>query len=59
MHDVKPEIVDQISHADRNDNGLIGSNAAQSSPVEMIEMRVGDEDEIDLRQVVNFEAGLF
>ena len=58
MHDLKTEIVHQISHADRHDDRLIGRDAAQGAPVEMIEVRVRDEDEIDLGQMMNLETGL-
>jgi len=37
---------------------LIGRDFAQGAAIEMIEMRVGNEDKIDRRQMVNFEAGL-
>ena len=58
VHDVEPEIVHQISHADRDDDRLIGRDAPQRAPVEMIEVRVRHEDEIDLRQMMNLETGL-
>ena len=58
MHDVEAEVVHQISDADRHDDRLIGRDLAQRAPVEMIEMRVRHEHEIDLRQMVNFEARL-
>ena len=46
----------QIPYAHGHDDGLIRSNAAQGTPVEMIEVSVGDEDQINGRQMMNFEA---
>lgn len=46
----------QISYAHGHDDGLIRSNAPQSAPVEMIEVSVSNEDQINRRQMVNFEA---
>ena len=59
MDDVEAEVVDQIADADRNHDRLIGCDPGQGAPVEMIEVRVGHENEIDRRQVMNFEARLF
>ena len=59
VHDVKPEIVNQISHARWNNDRLIRSYAPQRAPVEVIKMRMGHEDEINGRQMMNFEARSF
>jgi hypothetical protein len=40
VHDVKTEIMDQISHSHWNGNRLISSHAPQGAPVEMIEVSV-------------------
>ena len=45
--------MNQTSDADRNNDRLVGGNRSQRSAIEMIEMRVGDENEIDRRQVMN------
>ena len=58
VHNLKPEIVHEISHADGDDDRLIGRDFAQGAPVEMIEVRMCDENEIDLGQVMNFKSGL-
>ena len=58
VHDVETEIVHQISHADRHDDRLIRRHLPQCAPIEMIEMRVGHENEIDRRQMMNFKARL-
>src|SRR5438093_226964 len=58
VHDVKAEIVYQVSYAHRHDEWLVDRNAAQRTPVEMIEMSVSHQDEVDRRQMVNFEARL-
>src|ERR1700760_4586750 len=54
MHDVEAEIMHQISDSDRDDDGLIGGNLAQRSPIEMVEMRVRHEHNVDLRKMMNF-----
>ena len=59
VHDVKPEIVHQVSHAHRNHDRLVRSYAPQRAPVEMIKMRMGHEHEINRRQMMDFEARLF
>ena len=59
VDDVKPEIVDQVSHTRWNNDGLIRSYAPQRAPVEVIEMRMGDKYEINGRQMLNFEARSF
>ena len=46
----------QVPHASGHDDGLICSNAPQSSPVQVIEVSVSDEYQIDGRQMMNFEA---
>src|SRR4029077_10396139 len=40
VHDVKPKIVDQVSHSCWNHDRLIRSYATQRAPVEVIKMRV-------------------
>ena len=59
VHDVKPEIVDQISHAHWNHDRLVRSYAPQRPAVEMIKMRMRHEHEINGRQMMDFEARLF
>ena len=56
VHDVETELMHQIPHAYGHDDGLICCNAPQSAPVEMIEVSVGDEDQVNGRQMMNFEA---
>ena len=56
VHDVKPEIVDQVSHARWNHDRLVRSYAPQRAPVEVIKMRMGHEYEVNGRQMMNFEA---
>ena len=56
MHDVEAEIVHQISHADRDNDRLIGRDLPQRPPVEMIEMRMRHENEIDRGQMMNLES---
>ena len=59
MHDVKPEIVDQVSHTRWNHDWLVRSYAPQRAPVEVIKMRMRHEYEVNRRQMMNFEARLF
>src|SRR5204863_3130794 len=58
VHNVKTEIVDQVSHSDGNSNRLIGRHPPQSAPVEMIEMGVRNQNKIDWGQMMNFKARL-
>ena len=58
VHDVEAEIVYQVTYAHRHNDRLVGRNAAQRTPVEMIEMSVRHQDEIDRRQMMNFETRL-
>jgi len=55
VDNMETEIVHQVTHADGDDDGLIGRHSPQRSPVKMIEMRVGDENEIDFRQMMNLK----
>ena len=59
VHDVKPEIVDEVSHARWNHDWLVRGYAAERAPVEVIKMRMGHEYEINGRQMMNFEARAF
>ena len=56
VHDIEPEPVDQTTDPDRNDDWLIGRNGAERASIEMIEMRVSDENEIDRRQMMKVYA---
>jgi hypothetical protein len=59
VHDMKSEIVHEITNACRNDNGLVRSDAPQGASVEVVEVRMRHQDIIDGRQMMNFEPGLF
>jgi len=59
VHDVKPEIMNQVSHARWNHDRLVRSYAPQRAPVKVIEMRMRHEYEVNRRQVMDFEAGPF
>src|SRR5688572_15803184 len=56
VHDIETKIVHQIADADGHDDRLIGRHLGQSAPVEMVEMRVRDENEIDRGQMMDLEA---
>jgi len=58
VHDVKTEVVHQVSHTDRHNDRLVGRHAAQRAPVEMIEMSVSHQNEINRWQMMDFEARL-
>ena len=57
VDNVESEPMNQSPNSDRNDDGLIGCDRAQRSPIEVIEVGVSDEDEIDRRQMVNVKSG--
>ena len=58
MNAAEAEVVDEIAHLERDDDGLILGNVTESLAIEVIEMSVGDQDEVDLRQVVQLDAGM-
>ena len=58
MDDVEPQIVYEISHPYWNDDRLIRGDLPEGATVEMIKVGMSDEDEIDLRQVMNLEPRL-
>ena len=59
MHNVETKIVHQISDAHGHDNRLIRGDAPQGTSVEMIKVRMGYQDEVNRRQMMNLEAWLF
>lgn len=58
VHDVKTEIMYQISYAHGHNDWLIRRHAPQRAPVKVIEMSVSHQDEINRRQMMNLEARL-
>ena len=58
MHNAETKVVHQISNADRHDDRLICCNAPQRATVEMIEVGMRNQDKINRRQMMNFEARL-
>ena len=56
VHNVETEIMHQISHSHRHDDWLIRSHAPQGTPVEVIKVRVGYQDEVNRRKMMNFKA---
>ena len=59
MHNVETKIVHQISDAHGHDNRLIRGDAPQGTSVKMIKVRMGYQDEVNRRQMMNLEAWLF
>lgn len=58
VHFFKAQTVDQIANTVRDDNGLVGGNPAQTLAVEMIEMGVGDKNQVDVGQMMMRETGM-
>jgi len=59
VHDVKPEIVDQVSHAGWDHDWLVRSYTPQRAPIEVIKMRMRHKYEVNERQMMDFETRLF
>ena len=59
VHNMKPQIMDEISYAHRHNNRLIRRNSPQCAPVEVIEVGMRHKDKINRRQMMNFKAWLF
>ena len=57
MHLIKPKIMDQIPDPLRHHDRLSRGNPAQCAPIQMIEMSVGDQDQVDRGQVINSDSG--
>jgi len=56
---LEAEVVDEVADGEGDDDGLIGSDSAEGAAVEVIEMGVGDENEVDAGEVVEMDAGMF
>ena len=54
----EPEPVNEASDMLGNHNRLIASDGTEGFPVEVVEMRMGDEDEVDRGKIMNFKARL-
>ena len=48
----KSKPVHKIADSIGNDNGLVGGDSAEAPPIEMVEVGVGDEDQIDRWEVM-------
>ena len=59
VHNMKPQIMHEVSYAHRHNNGLIRRNAPQCAAVEVIEVGMRHEDKINRRQMMDFETWLF
>lgn len=58
MDILKSEAVHEIADMFGNDDGLVRGDGAEGSAVEVVEMGVGDENEINRGEVVDFHARL-
>lgn len=52
----KTQAVDQVPHAGGNDDRLVGGNLSQAFSIEMVEVGMGDENQVDIRQVMAGQA---
>ena len=59
VHDMKAQIMHEVSYAHRHNNRLIRRNTPQCASVEVIEVGMRNENKINRRQMMNFEAWLF
>lgn len=53
------EVAGEVAHAPGHDGDLGVREAAEGGFVEMVEVRVGEEDEVNAREVLDFQAGAF
>ena len=58
VHNIKAEIVNKAANTHRHDDRLIGSDSSQRSAIEMIKMRMCDQHQIDIRQMMQFDSRL-
>jgi len=54
----KSEPVHEIADSVWNNNGLVGGDSAQATPVEVVEVGVGDENQIDRGEVMVGKTGM-
>ena len=54
----KSEAVYEIANSGGNDNGLVGGDSPEAPPVEMVEVGVGDENQIDRGEVMVGKSGM-
>src|SRR5256885_10869982 len=59
VDNVESQPVNQTPDANWNDDRLVGGNESQRAAIEMIEVRVCDEDEIDRGQMMDVKARFF
>jgi hypothetical protein len=50
--------VDEVTHAVRHHDGLIGGDLSKTSAIQVVKMGMGDEDEVDVGQMVMRQAGV-
>ena len=59
VHNTEAEIMHEVTNTHGDNNRLVGCDASQRAPVQMIEVRMRHQNKIDRRQMMNFEARLF
>src|SRR5258707_2602562 len=57
MNSIKPEIMDQITNSPWHHDWLSGGNPAQRASIQMIEVSVGDQDQINGGEMINSGSG--
>src|SRR5688572_18140921 len=59
VHAAEPEIMNEIPAIEGNHDRLIRRHFAQSTPIQVIEVRMGHEHEVDIRKMGNLNPGPF
>src|SRR5437660_12911475 len=59
VHNMKAQIMDEVSYAHRYNNRFIRRNASQCAPVEVTGVGMGDRDKINRRQMMNYDTWAF
>ena len=53
---IESQVMDEIAHMLRHGDGLVAGDGAQSAPVQVIEVRMGNKNEIDCREIAEFDS---
>jgi hypothetical protein len=57
MDSIKTKIMDQITNSAWHHDGLSGGDPAQATSIQMVEVSVGNQNQINRRQVINANSG--
>jgi len=58
IHLLEADSVHQVADPGRHNDRLVGGDLAETTPVEVVEMGVGDEHQVDVGQVVMGQTGM-